>query len=228
MKWKILIVDDDAAIAGLTKEYLEAKGCEVTFASNGVKGLKLFQSGKFDLCILDVRMPMMSGFELAEEIRAIDKDVPFIFLTGESQQDQRIKGLMLGADDYLTKPFSLKELYLRIEVVFRRMGRSDKVVSEHHTVGKYKLDTASRTLRSPTGDARLSEIESLLLEALCKAKDGSVSRDYLLQSIWQDEAHLKSRSLNVYISKLRKRLSQDPNIEILNIHGAGYRMIVHS
>lgn len=223
----VLLVDDDTRMSGLTAEYLEAKGFVVTRVSNAIDGYEVFLHGKFDICILDVRMPMKSGFELAGEIRAVNKDVPIIFLTGETEPDKRIEGLMLGADDYLTKPFSYKELYLRIEAIFRRMGNLPGTNQKTFDIGLYIFEPDKRELILDSDISKLSEIESRLLEAFCRAPDGQVTREFLLTSIWQDEVQLKGRSLNVYITKLRKRLAADPAIEILNVHGSGYRMVVH-
>ena len=226
MTRKVLIADDDTQLASLVAEYLEARGLDVTCTSNAMAAYDTFVKGDFDLCILDVRMPMKSGFELAEEIRQVDTNVPIVFLTGEADTEQRIKGLTLGADDYLTKPFSFKELYLRIEAIFRRMGTTPENTGTTFSIGDYTLDIHTRTLALKGSETRLSEIETRLLEAFCKAPGMRVTRDHLLKSIWQDDAHLKGSSLNVYVTKLRKRLADDPRIEILNIHGEGYLLVV--
>lgn len=223
---RLLICDDDVQLAKLTSEYLEAKGFNVHMASNAMDGFKMFSEGKFDMCILDVKMPMKTGFELATEIREVDGQIPIIFLTAESDTEKRIEGLTIGADDYLTKPFSFKELFLRISAVFRRTEAHVQDAHIVRNIGRFKFNLDTRTLIIDENEFRLSEIEAQLLDAFCRTPNGRVTRDHLLSTIWQDEAHLKSRSLNVYVSKLRKRLSLDPSIEILNIHGSGYHLVV--
>ena len=160
MSRSVLLVDDDTQLSGLTAEYLEAKDYQVTCSSNAIEGFKVFQNGKFDLCILDVRMPMKTGFELAEEIRAVDKDIPIVFLTGETESDQRIRGLMVGADDYLTKPFSFVELHLRIEAIFRRMGTNRPGDQSTFQIGQFTFNADTRELGGEGEVHRLSEIES--------------------------------------------------------------------
>jgi DNA-binding response OmpR family regulator len=221
----ILLVDDEPELTGITKEYLEAKGFDVTMCHNAEAGLEAFRKGKFHVCILDVKMPFKSGFSLAEDIRSLDAYVPIIFLTGQTDKEDRIKGLMLGADDYVTKPFSMQELFLRLKVVLRRMS-GQQAASTGYTIGQYTFDPTGRSLAIGNRLARLSEMEAQLLLLFCSQPEGLVSRDLALSEIWQDESHVKSRSLNVYITKLRNRLKEDPHIEIINIHGTGYRLIV--
>jgi len=223
---RLLLCDDDVQLAKLTSEYLEAKGFDVTLASNAIDGYKMFSTEQFDMCILDVKMPMKTGFELASEIREVDAQIPIIFLTAESDTEKRIEGLMIGADDYLTKPFSFKELFLRITAVFRRIEAPGQENLTIRQIGRYQFNVETRTLVAGQTEYRLSDIEAQLLDAFCKSPNGRVTRDHLLATIWQDDAHLKSRSLNVYVSKLRKRLALDPSIEILNIHGSGYHLVI--
>ena len=222
----LLLVDDEPELTGITKEYLEAKGFKVRMLHQAEAGLAAFRKEKFDVCVLDVKMPFKDGFSLAEDIRALDEKVPIIFLTGQSDQEHRIKGLLLGADDYVTKPFSMKELYLRLNIALKRSG-FHQAATQKHQIGKYNYDHTSRTLSLGDDKIRLSEMEGALLELFCNQPDGTVSRDLALTRIWDDETHIKSRSLNVYITKLRNRLKDDPGVEILNIHGTGYRLIVH-
>lgn len=222
----ILLVDDDTDLAGVTKEYLEAKHCTVSVASNAHAGLVLFNQEKFDVCILDVRMPVKDGFALAEEIRQIEAQVPLIFLTGQTKQEDRIHGLTLGADDYITKPFSMQELFLRISVALRRSGFHDRQTSNSIALGKYTFNPASRTLILDHAEAKLSDMESQLLALFCAAQNGLVSRELALRKIWNDEHLMKTRSLNVYINKLRRRLQKDSRIEFLNVYGTGYQLVV--
>lgn len=223
---RLLLCDDDVQLAKLTSEYLEAKGFDVSTASNAIDGYKMFSEGRFDMCILDVKMPMKTGFELASDIREVDAQIPIIFLTAESDTEKRIEGLMIGADDYLTKPFSFRELFLRITAIFKRIQAPGSETHTIRNIGKYQFNVETRTLIIDQTEYRLSDIEAQLLEAFCRTPNGRVTRDHLLSTIWQDDDHLKSRSLNVYVSKLRKRLALDPSIEILNIHGSGYHMVI--
>ena len=224
---RILLVDDERELTGITKEYLEARGFNVTMRHNAVSGLEEFKPGKFDICILDVKMPFKDGFSLAEDIRALDSAVPIIFLTGQSDKEARIKGLTLGADDYVTKPFSMEELYLRLKVALRRM-QNDRpaVVKDVVQLGNYTYNPVSRTLTLSGNSVRLSEMEGQLLMLFCTQPERQVSRDLALSEVWHDEDHVKSRSLNVYISKLRNHFKEDNSVEIINVHGAGYRLIV--
>lgn len=222
----ILIVDDEPELTGMTKEYLEAKGFVVMMRHNAAAGLAAFKQGAFDICVLDVKMPFKDGFSLAMEIRALDAHVPFIFLTGQTDKDDRIKGLLLGADDYVTKPYSMQELYLRLNVVLKRSGHRQGAQTAIHKIGAFTYDANSRALTRGDHISRLSEMEGQLLLLFCESPDRTVLRDQALREIWNDDTHVKSRSLNVYITKLRNHLKDGDNIEIINIHGTGYRLIV--
>ncbi len=226
---KILLVDDDRALAPLLAEYLEGKNFRVTLAQTGDDGLAAFKKQPFDLCLLDVKMPFKDGFSLAADLRAIDPQIPFIFLTGQNQKEDRIRGLTLGADDYVTKPFSIEEVYLRVEAVLRRTGRqqAERAGEEPRQIGRYRFDPVSRELFfDGKNAARLSAIEAKLLDLFCLSPTGVVERDTALNRVWGDDFNAHSRSLNVYVSKLRQFLKDDPAIEILNIHGEGYRLVV--
>jgi two-component system OmpR family response regulator len=224
----LLFVDDDRAFSPLVCEYLATKGLKTTLCHSGVEGVETFQNGAFDLCILDVRMPFKDGFAVAREIRGLDPDVPFIFLTGEAAKENRIKGLQLGAEDYVTKPFSMEELYLRIQVVLRRSGNKSGAQPQqaNYQVGRYTFSPAARELALDGQTTKLSAIESKLLLYFCDANQGIIDRDTALRRVWGDDDRLRGRSLNVYVSKLRQYLKDDPGIEILNIHGEGYQMVV--
>lgn len=226
---EILLVDDDRTLAPLLAEFLETRGATVALAQSGDEGLALFRSRRFDLCILDVKMPMKDGFTLAAEIRQIDPRVPFIFLSGENQKESRIRGLQLGADDYVTKPFSMEEVWLRVGIVLRRgAAATAEKPSARFFIGKFEFDSVARTLtfENSKNSTRLSATESRLLELFCQSADGVVERETALRRVWYDEDMFHSRSLNVYVSKLRQYLRDDPRIEILNIHGEGYRLLV--
>ncbi len=223
----ILFVDDERQFSGMTKEYLEAKGFKVTLKHSADDGLASFKSKAFNLCIFDVKMPIKDGFSLAEEVTKLDENIPIVFLTGQTQREDRIKGLTLGADDYITKPFSMEELYLRVKAILKRVTIQEKKSPSHfHNLGKFTFDSIARELKSGDQITKLSAIESKLLGLFCEQKNGLLQRDFALNRIWNDEDYLKGRSLNVYVSKLRSFLKDDENIEILNVHGEGYRMIV--
>ena len=224
----ILFVDDEQQFSTMTAEYLEAKGFEVTLKHNADDGLSAFKTNHFDCCIFDVKMPMKDGFSLAEDVKALDENIPIIFLTGQNQKEDRIKGLTIGADDYITKPFSMEELFLRIKAILKRVTKQEKQLPDHFEIGKYTFDATARELKLEGKITKLSAIESKLLQLFCENKNSLLQRDFALNRIWQDEDHLKGRSLNVYVSKLRSFLKDDQNIEILNVHGEGYRMVVKS
>lgn len=226
MKTQILFVDDDVQMSSMTKEYLEAKGFEVMLLHNAEEGLRAFKQNSFDLCLLDVKMPFKDGFSLASEIRVLDKNIPIVFLTGKTETDDRIKGLTIGADDYITKPFSMKELTLRMNAILKRTLVNEESSNSKLLIGEYIFDSNSRELVREEKVIKLSGIEANLLQLLGENINGLVKRDYALNKIWMDEDHLKGRSLNVYISKLRRYLSKDERIEILNVHGEGYRLVV--
>ena len=222
----ILFVDDEQQFSAMVAEYLQEKGFEVTLKHNAVDGLVAFHSGQFDCCIFDVKMPFKDGFSLAADVKAINENIPIIFLTGQSKKEDRIKGLTIGADDYVTKPFSMEELYLRIKAILKRVNVQEKKLPEQSKIGVYQFNPISRELIYEKETVKLSAIESKLLQLFSENINGLVQRDFALSQIWQDEDYLKGRSLNVYVSKLRAFLKKDNNIEILNVHGEGYRMIV--
>lgn len=229
-KINILLVDDDVVIGPVVKDYLESKDFEVVLIQDSTRALDVIHEVHFDACILDVKMPGKSGFELAIEINERYPNLPFLFLTGESGKLQKIQGLTIGADDYILKPFNLEELCLRLNVVTRRSkaknNNEDK--PEKYTIGNYVFNPNSRTLLEKTNsmEQRLSAIESQLLQMFCEHKEGIVDREQALKKIWSDEYMLKTRSLNVYVGKLRTCLSNDKSIEILNVHGKGYQLVV--
>ena len=224
---RLLLVDDDRTLAPLVKDYLEAKGYICQLHHNAYDAMADLRQHAFDLCVLDVRMPMKDGFTLAAEIKRDYPNLPFLFLSGESSQEHRIRGLEQGADDYITKPFSMQELYLRVQTILRRFQQAQKIPSATtHTLGQYRFNPASREVYREGKIQKLSAIEAKLLEMFCTAVDGLVLRDQALRLIWSDEHHFRERSLNVYVSKLRSYLREDASLSILNIHGTGYRLVV--
>ncbi|MEZ5055567.1 MAG: response regulator transcription factor [Saprospiraceae bacterium] len=226
--FSILLVDDDKVLSTVLKEFLETKGYRADLRHDAASGLSLFREGNYDLCVLDVKMPLKDGFVLSEELRAIDSEVPIIFLTGESEKERRIEGLKLGADDYVIKPFSMEELELRIVNVLRRVNKKKEISKfmEPRGIGLYHFDPVSRILQIENKTIRLSATESQLLQMFCTSPEGQINRSEALTKIWKDEAQLHGRSLNVYVSKLRKYLAEDVNLEILNVHGSGYRLVI--
>jgi len=224
---KILLAEDDENLGALLREYLVAKGLNTNLFVNGELALQGFKNDQYDLCILDVMMPKMDGFTLAREIRKIDVDVPFIFLTAKSLKDDIIEGFTVGADDYMTKPFSMEELLYRIKAILRRThsnnnSESDKV----YEIGDYEFDSQKQILRFGDREQKLTTKESELLKLLCNNMNNVLERNFALKTIWQEDSYFNARSMDVYITKLRKYLKDDPSIQILNIHGKGYKLIV--
>ena len=228
MLLNILIVDDDKIIGPVVKDYLESKDLDVTLINNGSAALKTLEKEDFDLCVLDVKMPGMSGFELAQEIQQKKPGLPFLFLTGEDGKSKKLEGLQLGADDYITKPFNLEELFLRINIVTRRTRKIAEadVKPEQYAIGLYTFKPSTRELSGASGTRQLSAIEAQLLAMFCESENRTIEREAVLRKIWKDESMFRTRSLNVYVSKLREYLKEDANIEILNIHGQGYSLVI--
>ncbi len=226
----LLLVDDDQVFSTLTQEFLEMKGFRVTLKHSGEDGWMAFRQGTFHLCILDIKMPFKDGFSLASDIRSVDSRVPIVFLTGVLDKDRRIEGFHLGADDYITKPFSMEELHLRLKAILRRVGVQDEIVADQekkiHNIGKYRFDPHTRELYLEKNTIKMTAIEARLLEYFCQSPDGIIDRTTTLRRIWNDDDQLRGRSLNVYVSKLRQYLREDAGIEILNVHGEGYQLVV--
>ena len=197
-KLRILLCEDDENLGTLTREYLEDKGFKAELYADGEAGYKAFLKGKYDICLLDVMMPKKDGYQLAQEIRAVNSDVPIIFLTAKALKEDILEGFKIGADDYITKPFSMEELVMRIEAILRF------------------TDDRSENLTTK---------ESELLSLLCAHLNEILERNFALKTIWIDDNYFNARSMDVYITKLRKKLKEDPSIEIINIHGKGYKLI---
>ncbi|MBK6627049.1 MAG: response regulator transcription factor [Flavobacteriales bacterium] len=228
---KLLVVEDDPNLGTLLAEYLRVKGFEVDLRADGEAGLKAFRSSteareRYDLLLLDVMMPVKDGFTLAREIRRSDTQVPIIFLTAKSMKQDTIQGFQAGADDYLTKPFSMEELVLRVQAVLRRsagLGLGTEQ-PQHHTIGSYTFDVRKQLLRRGEEERKLTTKESELLRLLCLHRNGLLERRQALREIWGDDNYFNGRSMDVYIAKLRKHLREDPEVEIINIHGQGFRL----
>ncbi|MDR0698112.1 MAG: response regulator transcription factor [Tannerella sp.] len=222
---KIFFCEDDENLGMLLREYLQAKGYATDLFSDGEIGYKGFVREKYDLCVLDVMMPKKDGFTLAQEIRAINPEIPIIFLTAKSMKEDILDGFKIGADDYLTKPFSMEELLLRIEAILRRVkGKKMKDVASYK-LGKFIFDTQKQTLTIGEKITKLTTKECELLSLLCAHTNEVLERNYALKTIWVDDNYFNARSMDVYITKLRKLLKDDPEIEIINIHGKGYKLI---
>lgn len=224
---KVLLAEDDENLGTLLREYLIAKGLKTDLFVNGQLALEGFKKDKYDLCILDVMMPKMDGFTLAREIKKINAKVPFIFLTAKSLKDDVIEGFTLGADDYMTKPFSMEELLLRITAILRRTNSNSASESnEKFIIGDYEFDSQKQILKYGEEEHKLTTKESDLLRLLCNNMNNVLERNFALKTIWQEDSYFNARSMDVYITKLRKYLKGDSSIQILNIHGKGYKLIV--
>lgn len=226
---KILLAEDDNNLGNLLCDYLKAKGYHTVLAANGEEAFNLFIKGAYNLCLLDVMMPVKDGFTLAKEIRKVNENVPIIFLTAKSMKDDTLQGFSAGADDYITKPFSMEELLARINAVLRRsIGENEKQDDTKFEIGKYHFDYQKRLLIGGVKDQKLTSKENDLLRLLCINEGKVLERTHALKAIWEDDNYFNARSMDVYIAKLRKHLKEDENIEIMNVHGRGFRFIVHN
>ena len=226
-KTKILLAEDDENLGSLLKEYLQAKSYETHWLSDGEKAYKSFEKNRYDICILDIMMPNKDGITLAREIRMIDPEMPIIFLTAKSMKEDVLEGFSVGADDYMTKPFSMEELIYRIEAILRRtQGAGKQNKQTEFEIGRYHFDANKQLLTLDDESSKLTTKESELLKLLCSNANNVLERNFALKSIWIDDNYFNARSMDVYITKLRKYLKEDPAVEILNIHGKGYKLIM--
>ncbi len=226
MNRKILLAEDDINLGNLLRNYLAAKNYETKLFTTGDGALSEFRPGSFDLCILDIMMPEMDGLTLAKAIRRAEPGIPLIFLTAKNQEDDVIEGFKSGADDYITKPFSMEELIYRIEAIFKRVSvRSSAPADDIFRIGNYVFDNKRQLLILNDESIALTTKESELLELLCEHKNEILERNYALRTIWIDDNYFNARSMDVYITRLRKYLKRDSSVKILNIHGKGYRLI---
>ena len=223
----LLLVEDDPNLGGLLQEYLTDKGYPTDLATDGQQGWQMFVDGDYDLCIFDVMMPRKDGFSLAKEVRMSGRDVPIVFLTAKSMKEDTIQGFRMGADDYITKPFDRDELLLRIEAILRRYQRQTMQEAEQSTfqVGSYTFDYDHQQLSRDGQTVRLTSKESELLKLFCRNLNQPVSRSYALKMIWGDDTYFNARSMDVYVTKLRKHLRDDPSIQIMNLHGEGFKLM---
>lgn len=224
--FKILYAEDDETLAFLTKDNLEQNNYDVTHCSDGKSALKIFEEEEFDICIFDIMMPKMDGFDLAESIRKIDLDVPIIFLSAKTLKEDRIKGLRLGADDYLVKPFSIEELLLKIEIFLKRSQKNIPAIKTIYEVGKYQFDTKNFILFNDEEKVGLTQREAELLKLFLDHKNSVLKREQILTSLWGTDDYFMGRSLDVFISRLRKILANEDGISIENLHGIGFRFSI--
>jgi two-component system, OmpR family, response regulator len=223
---KILLAEDDSNLGNLLRNYLNVKNFETTLAVNGKEALSAFGKDEFDICIFDIMMPEMDGITLAREIRRIKPDVPVIFLTAKNLKEDIIEGFKTGADDYITKPFSMEELIYRIEAIMRRVTEpQEQKKLDHYDIGEYRFDALKQHLTFRNQTMKLTTKESELLELLCRHRNEVMERNYALKEIWIDDNYFNARSMDVYITKLRKYLKKDPSVRILNVHGKGYKLL---
>lgn len=224
MKYRILYAEDDATIAFLTQDSL-APNYEVVHFSDGKSALEAFNEQSFDICLLDIMMPKLDGFKLAEEIRKTDSEIPIIFISAKTLKEDRIKGLKIGADDYLVKPFSIEELILKIEIFLKRTQKNNSNPASVHKIGKYIFDSKNYKLTTENEIVTLTQRESELLRYFMENKNTVLKREEILKALWGDDDYFMGRSLDVFISRLRKIFADEPEITIENLHGIGFRFI---
>lgn len=226
-KTKVLLCEDDPNLGALLREYLNAKNFDTDLATDGLEGSKMYKRGSYDFLILDVMMPQKDGFTLAKEIRQDDKHTPILFLTAKSMKEDTLEGFKAGGDDYLTKPFSMEELLARINAILRRTSalpdNADEAVQ--YQIGRYDFDYNKQKLSLGEQEIKLTTKENELMYLLCKNKNGVMERSYALKAIWGDDNYFNGRSMDVYIAKLRKHLKEDTAVEIINIHGRGFKLL---
>ena len=226
-KVKILLAEDDPNLGSILRTFLTSKGFDVSLAQNGKTAFEKFNREQFDFCIFDVMMPEMDGFTLAEQIRKLDKKVPILFLTAKSMKDDVLQGFTMGADDYVTKPFEMSELLARINAILRRSDVNTEEEKQDFEIGAFQYDPETRLLRANGDEKKLTTKENQLLHLLVKNRNDILDRRIALEAIWGEDNYFNGRSMDVYIAKLRKHLKEDERIEILNIHGQGFKLLVH-
>jgi two-component system, OmpR family, response regulator len=225
-KSRILLVEDDPNFGAILKSYLELNGLEVVLKPDGKHALEALINMEFHLCILDVMMPELDGFSVAEAMKAFGLNIPFIFLTAKALKEDQVRGFRLGADDYITKPFDTDLLLYKIKAILRRgTDNNDTDLRDEFSIGIFSFNSRMRTLQSPIINRTLTSREAELLKMLCVAKDQFLLRKEALLKIWGEDSYFTGRSMDVFIARLRKYLKEDKDIEIVNIHGDGYRLL---
>ena len=225
-KVKILLCEDDENLGMLLREYFLVKGYDTDLFPDGEAGLRAFQAGDYDVCVLDVMMPKKDGLTLAQEIRQLNSEVPILFLTAKNLKEDIIEGFKIGGDDYITKPFSMEELLFRIEAILRRIRTKRPKEKIVYKLGQFEFDSQKQLLKIKGKQVKLTTKESELLSLLCANANDILERNYTLKTIWIDDNYFNARSMDVYITKLRKLLKDDETVQIINIHGKGYKLIV--
>lgn len=226
-KAKLLVVEDDPNLGQILREYLEVKGYDTTLVTDGEEGLRAYRKARYDLCLLDVMLPLKDGFTLAEEIRKEDKHTPIIFLTAKSLKEDTLHGLRIGADDYMTKPFSLEELLLRISAILKRSNaqQEKQPANAPLPIGRFTFFPQQQELRLGEKQISLTAKESALLKMLIEHEGRTLDRSRALKAIWHDDSYFNARSMDVYITKLRKILKEDPELQIMSIRGEGFKLV---
>lgn len=226
MKPKLLIVEDDPNLGEILSEYLALKGFETTLGRDGEEGEQIFKEGSFDLCILDLMMPKKDGFSLAKEIRSMNDDTPIIFLTAKSMKQDIIKGFTVGADDYMTKPFSMEELLVRIQAILKRsLKKEEEPFPSPFQIGGLTYYYPENRLITPKREVNLTTKENELIKIFLENINQTVVRSVALKRIWKDDSYFNARSMDVYIAKVRKYIADDPSLKILTIHGEGFKLV---
>lgn len=228
MKAKILLVEDDTSLGFIISDQLREDGYSVTLCSDGADGFKRFNEDTYHLCIFDVMMPKKDGFTLARDIRKLNSDIPILFLTAKSMTEDKVEGFKAGGDDYLTKPFSIEELQMRVIALLKRVNILVEEEQEKILVlGEYRFDQENYTLKHPQFEKVLTKKEAHILRMLCKLKNQVVSREVILTAVWGQDDYFVGRSLDVFITKLRKYLKEDQRISIANVHGIGFKLEIN-
>lgn len=220
----ILLAEDDKNLGMILKAYLDAKGFPATLCTNGEMALDAFKVGQYDFCIFDIMMPIMDGFTLARKVKEISPRIPIIFLTAKTLQEDILEGFEIGADDYITKPFSMDELLMRIRAVYNRANAA-KGSPTTFALGGFTFDAARHSLSNGQEDIKLTSKESDLLLLLCENMGKTLERPVALSKIWNEVSQENARSMDVYITKLRKYLKEDPKVELQNVHGVGFKLV---
>ncbi len=229
-KVKVLLAEDDKNLGNVLKTYLEVKGFETILCINGQEAYNAFEKGGYGFCIVDVMMPVKDGFTLVKEIREKDKHIPVLFLTAKSMQEDKMKGFQVGGDDYLTKPFSMEELLMRMQAILRRVNEKtgSEIRNNVFQIGKYQFDFNRQILRIAEKEQKLTSKEAALLRLLAINLNQVLDRSFALKEIWNDDSYFNARSMDVYITKLRKFLKLDPTVELINVHGIGFKLVTNN
>ena len=228
MKQTVLLLEDDPNLGVILKEHLELNGFNAVLCGNGDDGMSAWRQGQFDLCLVDVMMPRKDGFTFAREVRQHDQSVPIVFLTAKSLKEDRIEGFRIGGDDYVTKPFSMEELLLRIRAVLKRSGseRRNQSATKEFSIGSFTFVYATRTLQRNGRTRKLTAREAELLRLLCLHLNDTLDRTSTLKQLWGDDSYFNGRSMDVFVSRLRGYLKADRDVELLNVHGRGVKLVV--